>query len=237
MVNKMADINMYDNVLKQAFHEYMEEQLESDIYREDEFSTSEKFEKKMEKMIKSEHNVYHKVTLTRARKILCVAAIIIALLLSSLSVEAVRNLIANFFVEYFNDHNTVASNTEGSLYPTELESIYELGYIPDGYKLLDEDLTSDNEVCIYVNGNGDSLVYEQNVKKNYSINIDNEYTTQSIEMHKKQEFYIYNYKNQEYNIIWDNGEYVFSVSGKLPKNELLKLCYSLKINPDKKISK
>lgn len=225
----MAEISIYDKKLKQAFREYMEERMESGIYREDEFKTSEKFEKKMEKAVKSEHNFYHKATLTKTRKILLIAAIIVTLLMASLSVGAVREMIAGFFVEHFSNHNTVYSNTEGSKYPTEIERIYKLNYLPKGYKLETEDITTDNNVCIYFNKNGDSIVYEQNTKNNYSINIDNEHTTQSKETYNNQEYYIYNYKNQEYVIVWDNGEYIFSISGKLSKNEMFKLCKSLKI--------
>ena len=54
----MVEIKDYDSILKQAFREYMDNLLESDIYRDDEFETSVNFEKKMSKMLISHSSLY-----------------------------------------------------------------------------------------------------------------------------------------------------------------------------------
>ena len=45
----MAEVKAFDfdEILRQAFHEYMDEKLGSSIYRDDEFQTSKSFEKKI----------------------------------------------------------------------------------------------------------------------------------------------------------------------------------------------
>ena len=224
----MVETNMYDDILRQAFREYMDQRLESDICREDDFATSEAFEKKMKKMIKSEHNIYHKLTLNRTRKVLCIAAIIVALLLSSMSVGAVRELVANFFVSHFSNHDKLIANKEEGTYPTKLEKLYELPYIPEGYELADESVLDKSATYIYSNENN-FIAFEQWTKGHFSENIDNEFTTQSTEVYNGQEFYVNEHKDGSYTFIWDNGEYIFDLCAYLPKETMIDLCTSLKV--------
>ena len=221
----MAEVKAFDfdEILRQAFHEYMDEKLGSSIYRDDEFQTSKSFEKKMSKMIKSEHNFYHKLTLTRARKILCVAAIIIAILLSALSVEAVRNFVANLFVTQHSNHNTFMANVDDGHYPDKLEELYELGYIPEGYKLFEKNVSEESATYIY-NSEEDSLIFSQITKTAFKSNWDNKHSEQKTEVYKNQEYYIINYENGENVIIWDSGEYIFTLSANLSKKTLFSLC-------------
>lgn len=229
----MAKLNSYDNILEQAFNEYMKERLESGIYREDSFKTSESFEKKMSKMIKSQHNVYHKVTLTRARKVLCVAIAIIILLLSSLSVGAVRDFIGNFFIKHFATYDTITAmleNTEN--YPTKLEELYELSSMPDEFELEDSIVVDNMASYFYRIDDKKTLWFDQQTKKSFSISQDNEYSKATYEEYKNQVYYISEMKNEagrELTIIWDNGKYIFLLSADLPKETMLDLCSSLKI--------
>lgn len=231
----MAATNTEYSILKQAFQEYMIERLKSDIYRDDSFKTSKSFDKKMAKMIKTEHNVYHKMTLTKARKILCVAIAIIILLLSLLSVGAVREFIADFFIQHFENHNTLSAMLDDKEnYPEKIEEIYELSYIPYGYELLEEDVTYNDISYVYLNNEGKSMLFTQNTKGSFNINIDNEYSNATTEVYKEQLFFVNVFygkhsDDEVVNIIWDNGSYVFSLSAELPKETLLNLCSSLKI--------
>jgi hypothetical protein len=226
---------MEDNILRQAFQEFMEEKLDSRIYSDESFSTSASFEKKMSKMIKSEHNVYHKMTLTKARKALCIAIAIIILLLSSLSVGAVRDFIANFYIQYFDTHNTLtAMLDDNENYPTTLEKTYRLGYIPDGYELSDEDITENDASYLYSNSEGKNMLFTQNTKSIFNIDIDNEYSNATTEVYQGQLYFV-NVFDSDYaegkrvTIIWDNGSYIFCLSAELPKEAVLDLCSSLKI--------
>lgn len=232
----MAEMDMYDDILRQAFHEYMDERIESDIYREDEFETSEAFEKKMAKMIKSHYNIYHKITLTRVRKVLCIAAIIVALLLSSLSVGAVREFVANFFVSHFSDHDRLTANKEEGTYPTKLEELYELGYIPEGYGLADKSVLDNGAIYIY-NSENASMMFVQSTMEAFSTVVDNEFTTQSTEVYNGQEYFINDHNDGSYTFVWDNGRYIFELSAGLPKETIVDLCNSLKLNKNKKTSK
>lgn len=213
----------YEEIFRQAFREYMDEKLDSKIYRDDEYKTSKSFEKKMARMLKSENHLYYTLTLTRARKIICIAAIIIAILLSALSVEAVRNFVANFFVTQHSNHNTFIANLDNGNYPDKLEELYELGYIPDGYKFSEKNLSEESATYIY-NSEEDSLIFSQITKTAFKSNWDNKYSEQGTEIYNGQEYYVMNYENGENVIMWDSGEYIFTLSANLQRNTLFSLC-------------
>ena len=219
-----------DVILKQVVSNYMDSTFESDICREDEFSTSHRFDKKMSKLIKSRHSIYHKLTLTRARKIMCIAAIIIALLLASLSVESVRKLIAGFFVNHYSNHDVVTPTIEtDSTYPTKLEEVYELGCVPDGYELKEKTIIDIDATYIYTNDSGTPIMFSQSTLDQYRVYIDSERSVQVTESINGIDYLISGQEDGITTVMWNNGRYGFLLSAHLSKNEALKLCESLKI--------
>ncbi len=219
-----------DNLLNEAIEIYESNWLFSEKFDESKFITSEKFNKKIQRIIKSRNNIYYKVTLTGMRRTICVFVAIIVLFCCSLSVGAVRNAIKEFFINTFATHDRITANVENTKeYPETLEKIYELGYVPSGFELVDSSVDTSNATYMYAS-NDSMIIFMQDVKTVYSSNIDNENSLKSIETHNNQEYVIYTWENSEdIKIILDNGEYIFSLSGNLNKNEAIKMCNSLKI--------
>ena len=216
----------FEKALSTAAEAYMINRLTNGSISTEQFVTSKSFEKRINKLIKSEHNLYYKFTLTRARRLLCAAIIIILLLASMLSVGAVREMIANFFVEHFSDHNTVSSNTISKIHPKKIEKLYELSNIPEGFTLFDESVDATNASYLYLN-NKNSILFEQNTKNSFSINVDDHLKYNSVIINN-QEYLVYKYNNQNgCVIIWDNGEYIFTISTTLSSKTSLNLCNSI----------
>lgn len=215
----------FEKALSTAAEAYMINRLTDGSISTEQFVTSKSFEKRINKLIKSEHNLYYKFTLTRARRLLCAAIIIILLLASMLSVGAVREMIANFFVEHFSDHNTVSSNEDTGIYPTKLEKLYKLSYIPEGYSLVETDIIDIDASYIYASKT-DYFVFSQNTRKGFTTNIDNEFSVQSIMKIDDQIIYVYDHGNQYYTFLWDNGEYIFSITGGKFNNNIFKKMYN-----------
>ena len=87
---------------------------------EREFETSEKFEKKMRTLLRAQTSVYRRVTLTKTRKVITAFAAALIILVSALSVGAIRETILSFFVER-GDVRVIEYNTEnGKDYPKAL---------------------------------------------------------------------------------------------------------------------
>ena len=221
-----------DTLLYDALEIYNNEWVTSEEFSKEKFETSEKFNKKMQKMIKSRSNIYYKATLTGLRRAICVIAAILTLMLSTLSVGAVREAIGDFFVKVFSTHDDISYNEQidkPKSYHETIEKIYELGYVPDGYELVDYSADTNNVSYMYFLDDK-AIMFMQSTKSAYTVNVDNENSVKSIETYDNQEYMIYSSTNSpDIVLIWDNGEYIFSLTGNLNKSEAIELCKSLKI--------
>ena len=228
----MIDTKNIDKLLSRAFHQYVDEQMTAEFSNVPKFETSASFDRRINRAIKSERNYYYKFTLTRARRILCACIIILIIMLSLLSVGAVREAIAGFFIEHFSNHNSLSTMSDTqSNYPTTIEKVYEPSFIPDGYNIIEEDISTAGVTLIY--GYDDKMIlFTQDTKSGSGINLDNEYSTASAETIDGQEYYVVTNQNDghtSYSIHWDNGEYLFEISAELSKDVALNMCKSLKI--------
>ena len=220
----------FDAVLSQAFYEYVDEKLESNYYNSEEFKTSAKFEKSIKRMIKNKGNIYYRLTFTRGRILLCACIMIFIILISLFSVSAFREAISNFIIEHFSNHNSItySESSEIKKYPSKLEKLYELSYIPKGYTLADKSIIDNDATYTYL-GDKKAIVFMQHTKDGWGVSVDNEKSKATVETIDGQDYYI-NYSNElGSTIIWDNGEYLFTLSAELPKETMLNMCNSLKI--------
>lgn len=200
----------FEAVLTQAFHEYVDEKLENDSYNSEEFKTSAKFEKNIKRMIKNKGNIYYRLTFTRGRRLLCACIMIIILLISLFSVSAVRELINNFIIEHFSNHDSItySESSEIKKYPSKIEKYYVPGYIPKGYTLADKSIIDNDATYTYL-GENKAIVFSQSTKEGWGSSVDNEKSNATVETINGQDYYI-NYSDElGSTIIWDNDEYLF----------------------------
>ena len=212
----MSKKDAFDEILSQAVSDNATEWIQGDEFREDEFKTSKSFDKKMEKMIKSQHSVYHKLTLTKARKVLCIAEILVVLLLSSLSVGATRDFVSDFFAKHHK-------------HPDRIEELYQPPYIPEEYKDFSGGLREDKRVLtIDYFSKDDMIMFSQFTVEAFESSVESEYTNQAPEVYEEKEFYVKEHNDGSYTIVWEDYGYVFSLMADLPKDTMLNLCNSLK---------
>lgn len=114
---------------------------------------SEKFERKMDKLIRRRNKPYFNLICTGGRRAACIVAAIIILSASSLSVEAVREVVHDFFMSIFGDHTavSVSINTEKD-YPVTIEEEYAISNLPDGFELSDYNRDSGTIFAAYFYG-------------------------------------------------------------------------------------
>ena len=99
---------------------------------------SKKFERKMDKLIRRRNKPYFNLICTGGRRAACIAAVVIILSASSLSVEAVREAVHDFFMSIFEDHTAVSVNSDTEKdYPATIEEEYAISNLPDGFELSD----------------------------------------------------------------------------------------------------
>lgn len=222
---------MNENILKQALMETSDEMLLNE-YSDCEnvtFTPTETFNKKAKRLCNSYDKMTFKLTYTRVRKAVCVFVAILILMLSSLSVGAVRDALANFFIKHFSNHAVVTYNeptTKSNQYPKTIEKVYEIDSTLN-FQLNEFD-NSANVVYSFYTKDKYAIILKQFTKDSYSENVDNEQSTFTYETINGQNYIIRKIQTQ-YDIIWDSGEYIFSITSNLDKDSIIKICESLKI--------
>lgn len=119
--------------------------------------------------------------------------------------------------------------------PKTIEQVYFLETLPDNY-IYTEGYggIGDNFIqFMYTNlENGDSLIFMQYTKTSYQPHYENErYMIEPIIVNGLDGF-IWKSSAQDSSlkaVVWDNGEYILSISGNFTENELLNLAKSAKV--------
>ena len=107
----MDNYSILSRAIGEAFEPKLDEFIDSvnfDVNAE----FSEKFERKMDKLIRRRNKPYFNLICTGGRRAACIAAVVIILSASSLSVEAVREAVHDFFMSIFEDHTAVSVNSD-----------------------------------------------------------------------------------------------------------------------------
>ena len=221
---------MNEKALKQAFLETADERIFSKLNLSFDYEPSKSFDKKMKKLCKKYNHISFKLTYTSARKVICILAAILILMLSSLSVGAVRDIIKNFFVEHFSTHATFQykNNSNNKDYPKTIETYYQIDP-KSGFKLVEESKTKLSASAFYEKNNKDIFV-SQWVKDEFDVDMDNEHTEYRVEFINNQKYFVFSSDDgKQSGYIWDDGSYIFNIYGDLNKKELLDLCKTLKV--------
>ncbi len=217
--------NAIDSVLlSQAFGIY-EDNLAAGYVGSKSFEPSEKFNKKMRKLIKSENSLYHRLTLTKARRIMLVAAIIVAVMTASLSVDAIREKIFSFFVTSGENYNVIEHSPDSDFYHSQIESVLKPSYVPNGYKLSDSNSDTISSYLCYTKGD-DYLTIEQFVAKDYVSASDIEFKTITRENYEGINFIIKTDEDMTM-LIWERDGYVFEAVGYVGTDEMLRTAASV----------
>lgn len=161
------------------------------------YKFSEKFEKKIEKLIRAERKVYWRFVNTTYKKAI-IAAVIMAIILSCvLGVSAVREGIIKFIIEKSNtsyDFKIDGNGTNDVLYK------YRFSSIPEGFRSIKvfEDPTGIDYV--YVNDIGDVIELSQHVTDGAFLTYDNEHGTLSEITVNGMKVYIYVFDPNSYSV-------------------------------------
>ena len=206
----MRKLSMSREEFKAAFREVISSEFahiptdESSI----DFTFSEKFNKKMEKLIKSQRKPYWNFISTVSRRAAVIIVAIITLVTAAFSVKAIREPIIKFIKQVYE------SFTHYSFEGDTVEIItkeYTITQMLDGYEQFDK-LTSENTIATtYKNKLGDTIIFTQ-MTTEYSIGyfVDNESGEQYTETVDDIEIEFKEWYDTK-TAIWANDGYVFSI--------------------------
>lgn len=180
---------------------------------------SEKHNEKMEEILRAGSKDGKRKLSGKAIKIFLIAAILLAAATTAFAIPSCRE----FIVKQFSDHSEYyVSDTKNA---KKVESL-KLGYIPEGFEKT-EDYKLDYLYRFSYKNNQKYFNVDKH-KMDAEINFDTEkYNSENIEINGIQSIY-FTSSDKEYGIIFNNGEYIFIISGNIEKNELVKIAQNVK---------
>ncbi len=224
----MDNYSILSRAIGEAFEPKLDEFIDSvnfDVNAE----FSEKFERKMDKLIRRRNKPYFNLICTGGRLAACIVAAIIILSASSLSVEAVREAVNDFFLSIFGDHTAVSvNNATEKDYPATIKEEYAISNLPDGFELSDYNRDSGTIFAAYFNGDK-YIFFEQFVHDSYSGYFDNEHSELEYYTDESGQEYLIQSTNHDFCIMWDNGRYILQIKSNMNKDDVLELCKSTKL--------
>lgn len=126
------------------------------------------------------------------------------------------------------DTNTkVVLESNGDIVRTEIEQVYELGMVLDGYELVDSVVTPEMNIFYYANEHEETYTFMQQINS-YGLSINTEHEQEELidTLYGQACLYSYNERN---GLFWSYQGYTFEIQGKISKNLLLELQNQLKI--------
>lgn len=181
---------------------------------------TKKHEKWLKKLFdKMRGNRYHRFTANTV-KVMLVAAVLTALLLTAFVVPSSREYIIDNF-EIFSRYK-ITDNNKNSV-----NGEITVGYIPDGFEIVNEYVSSKNMFIDYKNSKGTAINI---IKSSSSLEVDFDTETGAVEnIIIGNITYIFYDDATDYNcIVWNNNDYVYQVHSSVSKDELLKIAETVK---------
>lgn len=239
--------------LKIALDDYLVQCL-AGLPSESELSASQffspAFEKRMRKLIQNsqkgnstecpsnlfDQNRHYKRLSSKTTKRLLLVAILLSISISVMSISAARESVFSFFVRIYDSFSTIIFNQETNNQApiTETSTATDDNsrnslpvQIPNGYEKIDQVILDGFMQIFYANPTGDELIFERQLSDTLQVKLDTEGI--QFENLKINQFYGLYYSNKGVqNLIWQEGPFVFMISGKVSKDEILNMAKSLK---------
>lgn len=177
----------------------------------------EKWKKNLFNKMRDDH--YHRFT-TRTIKVMVIAATLSALLLTAFVIPSSREFIIDNF-DIFSRYKLTESNNNA------VNGEITVGYIPEGFKLTNENVLSRLIINDYTDSNGNIFTI---TKSSSSSEVDFDTETCSAEnITVNGKTYMLYVDENNYNfLVWSVNDYVYQIDGALTKDELLKIAETVK---------
>ena len=214
---------MTHETFRKAIAEALDPEYAAMIPEHGEHIFSEKFERRMKKLISRRSKPYYSFISTGLRRAACIVVMFLVVSITTvMSVEALRKPFLDFLASIFGDHTTIESvlDLEGD-YPKTIEERYEITKGLEGFVLEDKIITTKYVSYIYRNPNNNSIL---NYMQRTVIDYKNEFNTENSNIYNISFgkytvlYYVDDFGYNNY--IWNNGEYIIKISSNIDKNRV-----------------
>lgn len=205
----------------------------------------EELDEKMRKIIANYNSNYNRKTKTRrgrktAKKVLSIAAVILIAILTATAVfvasaEAIRIKVLNLVMEDMGEYTSVdikeepeASEDILATVPPNWEGQYAPTYIPEDFVISQYKSYNHTKTIVYLDDSGQMILFEERSGEISSLRLDTEYTDATpIEINGFEGLLVE--KDGIVKITWYNDELLFAITGKIDKNELIRIAESVEL--------
>ena len=147
-----------------------------------------------------------------------------ALLLVGCTAYVYRNEIGSFVENIYKEYVKIELPEDGDSLLAEIEHVYTLTYVPEGYDLVENIVDNVGVRYMYVNGSGEKIIFDQSIKNSTSIGIDNDDEKAEVIKYKNLEIYL---RTTDYkkHYVWYDENYAFKLVcfESLSQAEILKI--------------
>ena len=179
---------------------------------------SKEHNKAIEKIIYPDKKDYHINFSKKSVKILLIAAILLSFATTVFAIPTCREHILNKFSNH--SEYSVTSSDKAK----DVKSL-DVNYVPNGFKIFEKDTNKFG--YIYEYRHDEKIFTVEKIMIDIPINFDTEkYGSEEIEINDIRAI-CYRSDDDIYGIIFNNGEYIFSISGNLSKDELVKIAQNV----------
>ena len=169
---------------------------------------SNKFEKRMAKLVKSEKKKLWPMYNTAYKRVALIVAILMFMFITACSVPAVREGIVNFVTEIFSNHNEHSYSGDVT---TIIETEYYASYIPDGFEETERWVNEGTIDINYENEKNGFLNFSQTITASTQTCIDNENATIEKYTIAGYEVTIYTWPSITIHAFWVQDRYDFEI--------------------------
>ncbi|MBQ7290147.1 MAG: hypothetical protein IJW76_00280 [Clostridia bacterium] len=193
--------------LKDAFKEINSEELNNLNIPKEDFEFSERYKKNMEKLLAKQRKPYFRYFNTAGKRAVACILIVAMLFASSMTIEAVREPVVEFFVSVYEKFVEIFfGDDEIENSPDAIEEIYTLGYVLEGYEFVGRENNSIYSKSIWENGKYEIIFYQYILSGNETLDFQNS----SYNVIKILNFNVSVIeKNDKRILYWNNNEYSF----------------------------
>lgn len=189
---------------------------------------SEKFLKRSTKLIKRQKKSYYPLICTSTRRAACIIVTFLVVSMTTvLSVDALRKPFLDFIMSIFSDHSEIrVDDSETKDAPKVIEEKYEITVGLEGYAVSFISETEDHIIIEYNNGRN-LIDYMQYTFDYGTMNVNTENAeTKHIDINGYDAItWISNIDTTH--IIWNNGNYIFSITSDIGQNALIDVAKSV----------
>ncbi len=208
-------MNNFEKACEMSFNDWLATIPE--IVPEAEYTKNhEKWLKKLFDKMRDNH--YHRFT-TKTVKVLMIAAVLTALLLTAFVIPSSREYIIDNF-EIFSRYQLTEANNNS------VNGEITVGYIPEGFELTQKHINAKSITCDYFCESNRITIS----KCSSIIKIDFDTETGTIEdlLVNEQVYTCFVDSNGFCSLVWNKNDYVYQIHSCLPKDELIKIAETVK---------